>query len=54
MAIARACIRTLEIRWDKQGKTKAQKRRLRYYYRHKLEILMQFKSPMKNPEIIVL
>lgn len=48
MAKLRAIIRTLEIKWIKCGKTKDQRRRLRYYYRHKVEILDSNKSPYEE------
>ena len=47
-------LRSLEQKWELQGKTKAQKRRLRYYYRHQLEILEQNKSPFKDRDAVTL
>lgn len=41
-------MRSLELKWEKDNKTKAQKRRLRYYYRHRQEILESNRSPKRE------
>lgn len=38
-------IRSQDKLWNEMGKTKGQKRRLRYYYRNRDRILMANKSP---------
>jgi hypothetical protein len=44
-------VRSLDKKWDEQGKTLPEKRRLRYYYRHRIEILAQFKSYKNSYEV---
>jgi hypothetical protein len=35
---------SLETKWEKEGKSSSAKAKLRYYYRHRSEILSAYKS----------
>lgn len=48
MAKSGTKIRSMELKWEKEGKSKAEIRRLRYYYKNRRSILNQFK---KNPTL---
>jgi len=39
-------LRSMELKWQQEGKSKAAIRKLRYYYKNRRSILNQFK---KNP-----
>ncbi len=53
MATTMPIVRSQDKKWTAEGKTKAQKRRLRYYYRHRTEILSEFKSPYRENGISI-
>lgn len=40
----RTRLTSLEIRWQKEGKSPAAKAKLRYYYRNRTRILQQYRS----------
>ena len=53
MAKKLPAIRTMEAAWNKQGKTPAQKRRLRWYYRNREQILDENRSYKKQAFALV-